>query len=382
MRYKLLASTVLCIILTCIVIFVMLRSDSIVWNLSFDFNGSEEGWFISVKDDTPLIVGCISFDGDRDLLFMKLDKNGGILVKRILGGPKDEYGKSILKLSDGYLIVGSTSSYGKNGSSDAWLIKVDENGNEIWNRTYGGDGEDFGFSILKLNDGYLIVGSTSSYGKNGSSDAWLIKVDENGNEIWNRTYGGDGEDQFRAGKISTDGNIFLAGLTSSYGKNSSMDGWLMEVDQKGIEKWNRSYGDLYSDLFNDVVLDDGKIIAVGHSECNEKWHGFLVITDEDGKEIAKRKIEEDESTGLSSITKIGGFYYAVGYRGVFGGGRDDLLLVKFDKDGNIVWEKVFGGIYEDAGVWIDGEDENLYLVGYKDRNGDSKYDLWVIKLKV
>ena len=96
----------------------------------------------------------------------------------------------------------------------------------------------------------------------------------------------------------------------------------------------------------------------------------------------EKEVESKKSTGLSSIITLNGFYYAIGYEGMFGSGRDDLLLLKFDKNGNIVWKKLLGGKFEDAGIWLCGENDYLYLVGYKDRNGDSIYDFWILKFKI
>ena len=157
----------------------------------------------------------------------------------------------------------------------------------------------------------------------------------------------------------------------------------MKVDKDGNEIWNRSYGGEFTDLFNDVIIDEDRIVAVGHSEKGEdKWYGLFVIADDNGNKILEKEVESEESTGLSSVITLNGFYYAIGYEGVFGSGRDDLLLLKFDKNGNIVWKKLFGGKFEDAGVWLCGENNHLYLVGYKDRNGDFSYDFWILKLKI
>ena len=98
----------------------------------------------------------------------------------------------ILKIRDGYLITGYCQPKGKE-NLDVFLLKIDKDGNEIWNKSFGGWKEDVGEKIIETSDGYIIGGYTESYG-NGDADFWIIKVDENGNEIWNRTYGGSRTD--------------------------------------------------------------------------------------------------------------------------------------------------------------------------------------------
>ncbi|VVB61326.1 Uncharacterised protein [uncultured archaeon] len=89
----------------------------------------------------------------------------------------------------GCILVGETSSFGS-GGGDVWLIKVDQNGREEWNKTYGGRHSDYGFDGHQTSDnGFILVGGTTSYGA-GDHDAWLIKTDQMGNELWNKTFGG------------------------------------------------------------------------------------------------------------------------------------------------------------------------------------------------
>ncbi|RLF26061.1 MAG: hypothetical protein DRN01_05545, partial [Thermoplasmata archaeon] len=179
-------------------------------------------------------------------------------------GEENEDGWFVLPTTNhGCIVTGYTESYGA-GESDVWLIKIDENGNEQWNKTYGGKGWDEGLSMETTNDGgYIITGSTTSYGA-GESDVWLIKIDENGNEQWNKTYGGKSDDEGRSVVKTYDGGYALAGGTSSYG-NGGEDFWLVKVDENGEEEWNSTFGSENEEYCNQIIqTSDNGFLLAGH----------------------------------------------------------------------------------------------------------------------
>ena len=111
---------------------------------------------------------------------------------------------------------------------DVWLVKVDSEGNQEWDKIFGGDLSEIGKSVLQTCDaGYLIAGSTKSYG-NGNFDTWLIKTDLSGNEIWTKTYGGIDDDVANSIDFTHDGGYVITGYTRSYG-NGQEDIWLIKT---------------------------------------------------------------------------------------------------------------------------------------------------------
>jgi hypothetical protein len=151
---------------------------------------------------------------------------------KTFGGTSSDDGESVRQTSDGgYVIAGFTESYGA-GGEDVWLIKTDSDGNKVWDKTFGGASDDAGWSVQQTSDsGYVIAGSTSSYGA-GEWDAWLIKTDSNGNKVWDKTFGGTSDDDGISVRQTSDGGYVIAGATVSYGAGGE-DVWLITLGPEG-----------------------------------------------------------------------------------------------------------------------------------------------------
>ncbi|MDH5686018.1 MAG: hypothetical protein OEY73_05765, partial [Hadesarchaea archaeon] len=163
----------------------------------------------------------------------------------------------IVQTSDGgYALAGSTESYGA-GGFDFWLVKTDSSGNEEWSKTFGGENDDWAYSVVQTSDGgYVLAGSTMSYGA-GGEDFWLVKTDSSGNEEWSKTFGGVNRDWARSVIQTSDGGYALAG------------GWLLKTDSSGNEEWSKTFGGANGGTAWSIVqTSDGGYALAGGSGAN------------------------------------------------------------------------------------------------------------------
>jgi len=302
---------------------------------------------------------------------------------KVYGGPDGEYAFSFNKtLDDGYIIVGDTSSYGA-GSSDMWLFKIDRMGNEMWSKTIGGTEADRAQYIqITFDDGYIITGSTYSYGE-GLADIWLVKTDELGNEEWSKTFGGSDDDFGYAVQNTSDGGYIIVGLTYSFGGGWS-DVWIVKTDEFGNELWNKTFGLYEMDGANSVqqTLDGGYIIAGFTESFGSGWSDIWILkTDQFGNVLWNKTyggIYHDRANSIQQTTDGG--YIITGYTYSFGAGSSDILLIKIDEFGNEQWQKTFGGINQDFSQFVQQTLDGGYIVVGDTRSYGSGYkDVWLIK---
>jgi hypothetical protein len=295
--------------------------------------------------------------------------------EKTFGGSDYDFGVFVLQTNDsGYIIGAETMSYGA-GGIDAWLIKTDSDGNEEWNKTYGGSEDEWPYVILQTTDGYVITGLTRSFGA-GDYDAWLIKTDANGNKTWDETYGGTGYDFAMTLLNTTDNGYVMGGGTNTYGAGD-FDYWMIKTNANGTEQWNKTFGTSDTELFRGMrQTDDGGYILVGFvipAASSENVYCWLVRTDADGNKLWDKKIEGKRHSAGFEIrqTTDGGFIIsgatvALGFNlgpiFVYIGG--DMWLVKTDANGTKEWEKSFGRIIlESSGRCIELTDEGGYIIG-------------------
>jgi hypothetical protein len=195
----------------------------LVWDKTIDYgNHLECNDIAAASDGGYVITGSIKINDKLDDVFLlKTDKSGNKAWETYYGGLWYDRGYSVVQADDGFMILGDTTTYG-NGDGDLWLIKTDKAGKEQWNKTIGDKSIEEAISIMKTADGgYILGGSTTAIG-NGNLDYYMVKVDKQGKFQWDAAYGKAGYDQAAFVIQDTAGNYLLAGNSLPGGSNSDI----------------------------------------------------------------------------------------------------------------------------------------------------------------
>jgi len=191
-----------------------------------------------------------------DVYVVRTDEEGNQIWARSYGGDDSDLCMSIIETDDGnFVLAGWTNSFGQ-GGEDFYLIKIDEDGEELWSQTYGGEDDDQCFSVIQVADGgFALAGGTRSFGE-GEQDMLMIRTNDEGEELWSFTAGGEGNDVCRSVVITQDGGYGLGGNTESFGAGA-LDLWLLKTSPDPL------LGDIEPPL---ILVDPGLIEAEGSSE--------------------------------------------------------------------------------------------------------------------
>ena len=359
------------------------------WIKTFARPGDDIGGrVLQTVDGGYIIFGSTEDFGPNgcDVWLIKTDGNGDMVWNKTFGGTDYQFGISGQQTTDGgFIIIGSTGLIGP-GWTDVLLIKTDANGNEEWNKTFGGDSYDSGSFVQQTSDdGYIIIGYTYSYGVNeNTEDVWLIKTDSNGNKIWDKTFGGISADGGSSVHQTTDGGYIMTGYTYSYGAGAE-DLWLIKTDGNGNKLWDKTFGSLKNDIGSCVLQTvDGGYIITGTITSLFSTNMWLIKTDTNGNKVWNKHfggISFDFGSDVQQ-TSDGGFIIA----GSTLPNRmnhlvSDVYLLKTDSNGKKQWESSIGGIRDDMGYSVQQTSDGGYIItGSTTDPFDSLYrDLLLIK---
>jgi hypothetical protein len=358
------------------------------WNATYGGASADEAHALVQTSDGgyALAGGTRSFGaGGSDVWLIRTDSSGNAVWNKTFGGAGDDWAEALVKSNDGgYAMTGPTSSYGA-GSDDFWLLKTDADGDQLWSRTYGGTGDDIAEALVQTSDGgYAIIGPTQSSGV-GDYDIWLVKTDASGNMQWSKSFGGLGMEWAEGLVQTSDGGYAIAGTTQSI-FTGDLDVWLIKTDASGNMQWSQTYGELGTDWAEGLVQSgDGGYALAGTTQSifTGDLDVWLIKTDASGKvqwNATYGGASADEAHALVQ-TSDGGYALAGGTRS-FGAGNWDVWFVKTDALGNTVWNKTYGGASVDwAEALVQSNDGRYAMVGRTASSGADDYDFWLVETR-
>ncbi len=337
----------------------------IAMDLNASFGGSFDDELYSIQrtsDAGYIATGRTKSYGDNnyDLFLIKADKSGNILWQKNYGGAREDEGYSVEETADGgYIVAGRTRSYGS-GMYDVWLMKVGPSGEKIWDKAFGGALDDEASSIKQTIDGgFIIAGNTKSFGS-GMYDVWLLKIDQFGGKIWDKTIGGSRDDMGDSIQETRDGGFVVAGTTGSWG-NGDSDALLIKIDSNGNEQWKKTFGGPRSERnpwsrgWSVQQTADGGFAMLGSTNSfgSGGYDIWFIKTDANGDKIADKVYggAYDEEGG-SLVKTREGLHILIGSTRSFGSGGFDAWLIMTDQNGERIWDQTFGSKLDDKGYSV------------------------------
>ena len=403
---------------------------SLVWQRSIGGSLEDQGYDIQSTPDGGFITAGVSSSSDGDISLnkgradgwiIKYNQAGNIEWQKTYGGSFDDVLLKIKILDGGgYIATGYTTSNdvdvsGLHGGDDIWFIRLDNAGNILWQKCYGGSLNEFPETILQTAaGGFIIFGHTTSTdgdviglhpGIGHLGDVWIVNLDGTGNILWQRCYGGsDGES---AGKIeqTPDGGYIFASYSSSndgdVSGNLNGDFWLVRINSSGNIIWQKCFGGNQGETpYGLVQVEDGYVLAgISLSDDGQNHnHGngdvWVLKTDLNGNLLWQKFYGGTEFESANTIIRArdGGFFIAGISKSSDGNscknfGEEDYWIIKLNSSGNLEWQKSFGGTNKDKAFGIiEAMDGSLYINGSSisndnDVTGNHGFsDLWLIKL--
>ncbi len=325
------------------------------WERVFGGNRDDFGTaVIQTVDRGFLVLGYTqSFpngqDQDFDIYLIRTDVDGRVLWEKPVDEGFTQRGNAMLEAENGdVLIVGEISFETLNGPFNGYLLKVDSEGEYIWSRSFMGEG----LERLKFNDiipavdgGYIIVGSVKYEDTTVSDDNLILKVDEQGNEVWRKAFGTERGEEAKAAVVYQ-GGYLVTGIEDNPVPPPTVQGsdmFLYRLDSEGEETWKQVVSTVPQEMGNDVIATaDGNIVVAGSTGDNEDV--ALWKYDANGNLLWERfhDVNGGSDAANSIIELQDGSLVIAGFADISPSNTDNLI-VKFDQNGTPIWENYSGG---------------------------------------
>jgi len=421
-------------IFTCVFMMSAARADEaapdVEWQKRLGGSLDDGAFSIRQTNDGSYIFagGTYSNDGDvsgnhggQDAWIVKLNASGELEWQKCLGGSGNDFANSILHTSDGgYIFAGFTQSNdgdvsGNNGGQDAWIVKLNASGETEWQKCLGGSDNDEALSIQQTSDGgYIFAGFTQSNdgdvsGNHGGQDAWVVKLNASGEIVWQRCFGGSGDDMAFSIQLTNDGGYILAGNTDSNdgdvsgnhsGNYGGRDVWIVKLNSSGEKEWQKCLGGFYDDgdVSSIQQTNDGGYIFAGATQSNDGdvsgnnggWDTWIVKLNELGEMVWQKCLggSDDDAAIIIQLTSDGGYIFA-GFTQSNDGdvsgnhvGRD-AWIVKLNASGETEWQRCSGRFDDDVALSIQQTSDGGYVfAGWTYFKGGDvlNRDAWIVKL--
>ncbi len=358
----------------------------VTWQYSYGGYGPDQAnAILAAVDGSIITIGATgSFgSGSSDIYVIKVDQDGSKLWSATYGGAGIDQGQAIAETADGgFVIAGYTNSSGA-GGYDGLLVKINGDGVLEWQRTFGGSEWDFLYSVVDdQTGGFMLVGETFSSGS-GGSDAWVLKLNDTGELIWERTYGGEGMDDGRCIRLVSTGGAVICGGRST---GVELDAWIARLDSAGDMVWQAfEGGDSTDHAVSLIETADGGFVAVGSTKSYSAYTEALQFkVDMAGVGLWRKnwgQINDQESFGIRELDD--GRLLSIGYVKTAGSGGRDMFILFTTPNGDFLSGVSNGGdngTGDEVGLGLDLLDDGGYVFsGYTESFGFGGRDMYLVR---
>jgi len=333
-----------------------------------------------ISYDSNLIICGNSGD---NISIIKITKSGDEIWRKDFNAGNMSEALSIVQTDNEYLFAcGSTyRNYSKTGK-DILLIKMNFTGDTIWTKTYGSVDEDYGKNLIETSDGNLIIAG-GTYGSDLFGDIYLLKIDQNGDTIWTKRFS-DNDQEVPFNLLETTNGEYL--ITGTNEDNKNPRGlYLLKVNTNGEILWNNTIGaGLWKWGYSTIELSSDELLTCGMYTLDGHSQILILKTDNQGNIIWEKEYGEEELSeqGNSIKQNFDGTFTITGSSYDSRTVQSDIVLMKIDRNGNQIWFKKFGGPQSEIGINLikDINDNNIITGDYDgnifmttiDNNGNFK----------
>jgi hypothetical protein len=329
--------------------------------------------------DGGYLINGASFSfgaGSVDVVLVKLDNQGQTLWSKTYGTIDYDNAEYAIESSDKGIVCAGRSNQQAGLPSSAVIFKTDSVGNLLWSKSYGGTNNDgLVYIIQAQNNGYAAVGNTQST-SSGSSDILFIRTDANGDTIFTRSYG-TVEAEYGTSVVQLPNNDYLISghQTTFVGGPPQADALLIRTDSSGNMLWSKQYGDsLWEDFTAIKILANGDFIVAGSTVTfgAGSYDILLMQTDSSGTPVWSRAFggsETDAAYDLHILPNsdfiVSGYTESYGFGNYQGSDSTDIFLMKADAAGNLLWMNAYGdGLQDEAFRSNLASDGGILIAGF------------------
>lgn len=354
---------------------------TLLMNATFGTNDNEEATSLIQLESGGFAIAGNAYGkaGAVDFWLVRTDANGHHLWNRSYDAGQKEYCRSVIECEDGGFALFGVTRVNQPTSADFWLVRTNSTGHPLWNATFGTTQSDEGYEVTELIDGGFGIAGYFQNATSGNLDYLLIRLDADGDHLWNRTYGGPNDDYCFSLIETNDGGFALAG---TYGNSTDEDAMVIRTDSNGNYLWNSTIGGALDDYANDIIeVSEGGFAVTGSTESfgvtnTDLW---LIRLDADGTCLWNKTYDgsygADEGYGLTQMSD-GGFAI-VGDMTVNGGGTS-LWLLRTGKTGELVWNVTYGITGDSATSIITLREGGMAFAGTTASLGAGGTDYWLL----